>query len=269
MPRYWQRSRAQLWLDPWRRFGDGRGMFPIRDHNPSRNVPYVTIALIAVNTAVYLAMLALFDTQMGLSRFYYDYALIPMRLSAGENTTALVTGIFIHGGFMHLAGNMLFLWIFGDNLEDEMGHLPYLLFYLVSGVGASLAQFALDPFSAVPIVGASGAIAGVMGGYLLLFPKARVDIFLFLVVFFRIFPVPAWLMLGLWFAVQIFNGLSIGTSGGVAYWAHIGGFVIGAVLTLPVWLKLGGQRFWRQTHGHPPHPEVTYGRSNIPTIRRR
>ncbi len=244
-------------------------MFPIRDHNPSTRVPYVTIGLIIINVAVFLIGLALFQDQRSLSLFYYDYAFLPVRLSQGENYPALVTSIFLHGGFMHLAGNMLFLWIFGDNLEDEMGHVPFLIFYLASGVGASLAQYAFDPMSNIPTVGASGAIAGVMGGYLLLFPKARVDVFIFFVVFFRIFPIPAWIMLGLWFGLQLFSGISVDTSGGgVAYWAHAGGFVIGLILTLPLWFKLGGGLFWRQTHGHPPHPEATYGRSSIPKVRR-
>lgn len=139
-------------------------MFPIRDHNPSRRTPYVTLALIALNVAVFLSGLALLQTDRALALFYYDYALLPVRLSNGENYAALVTSVFLHGGWMHLAGNMLFLWIFGDNLEDEMGHLPFLAFYLACGIGASLAQVAADPASQIPTVGASGAIAGVMGG---------------------------------------------------------------------------------------------------------
>jgi membrane associated rhomboid family serine protease len=244
-------------------------MFPIRDHNPSERTPYVTLALIALNVAIFLAGLAFLQTDRAISVFYFDYALLPARLTNGENYPALVTSIFLHGGFMHLAGNMLFLWIFGDNLEDEMGHVPFLIFYLACGIGASLAQVITDPLSQIPTVGASGAIAGVMGGYLLLFPKARVDIFVFFIVFFRIFPIPAWVMLGLWFAIQLFSGLSIDTSmGGVAYWAHAGGFVIGFAVTLPLWLKRGGAGYWRQTDGHPPHPEAQYRPSSIPTVRR-
>jgi membrane associated rhomboid family serine protease len=244
-------------------------MFPIRDHNPSQRTPYVTLSLIALNVLIFVLGLVLFQDQRALSQLYFDYALLPIRLSNGENYPALVTSLFLHGGFMHLAGNMLFLWIFGDNLEDEMGHIPFLVFYLACGIGASLAQFAVDPASAIPTIGASGAIAGVMGGYLLLYPKARVDVFLFLIVFFRIFPIPAWIMLGLWFALQLFNGFAVDTSGGgVAYWAHAGGFIIGFLFALPLWLKLGGQLFWRQTHGHPPHPEATYQPSSIPVIRR-
>lgn len=245
-------------------------MIPIRDHNPSERVPYVTLILIALNVAIFLAGLVLLQSERALSQFYFDYALLPVRLANGENPGGLVTSIFLHGGIMHLAGNMLFLWIFGDNLEDRMGHLPFLAFYLACGIGASFIQFIADPYSTVPVIGASGAIAGVMGGYLLLFPKARVDIFIFFVVFFRILPIPAWIMLVLWFGLQLFNGFSVDTSmGGVAYWAHAGGFVIGFVFALPLWLKLGGTRFWRHTHGHPDHPEARYPRSSVPLVRRR
>ncbi|MEJ6403498.1 rhomboid family intramembrane serine protease [Yoonia sp. 2307UL14-13] len=244
-------------------------MLPIRDHNPSERVPYVTLTLIALNVLVFGFDMVALQTEQALSRFYYDYAMIPARVSAGENYPSLITSIFLHAGFMHLAGNMLFLWIFGDNLEDKMGHLPFLAFYLFCGIGASLAQFATEPLSVVPMVGASGAIAGVMGGYLLLFPKARVDIFIFFVVFFRIFPIPAWIMLGLWFGLQLFNGVNSSMiGGGVAYWAHAGGFVIGFIVAVPLWLRLGGTRFWDRTDGHPDHPEATYGRSSVPVVKR-
>ena len=262
----WPRSRVDLTTY----ISNGRGMFPIRDHNPSTRVPYVTIGLIVINVLIYLWGLGALDSNRALAQFYYDYALLPVRLTNGENYSALVTSIFLHGGFMHLAGNMLFLWIFGDNMEDEMGHLPFLFFYLASGVGASLAQVVTDPTSAIPTVGASGAIAGVMGGYLLLFPKARVDILLILIVYIRVFPVPAWIMLGLWFGLQLFSGVSVDTSaGGVAYWAHAGGFVIGLILTLPLWLREGGTQFWARTEGHPPHPDAVYRRSGVPVVRRR
>ena len=245
-------------------------MFPIRDHNPSERVPYVTYTLIGLNVAIFLIGLALYQTDQALNQLYFDYAMIPALLSQGQNYPSLVTSIFLHAGFMHLAGNMLFLWIFGDNLEDKMGHVPFLLFYLLCGVGASLAQFATEPMSPVPTVGASGAIAGVMGAYLLLFPRAKVDVFIFFVVFFRIFPIPAWIMLGLWFLLQLFNGFNTDVSGGgVAYWAHAGGFVIGAIAALPLWLRLGGTGFWQRTDGHPDHPEARYGRSSIPLVRRR
>ena len=200
--------------------------------------------------------------------------MIPRLILHGENLPSLVTSIFLHAGLLHLAGNMLFLFIFGDNVEDEMGHVPFLLFYLACGVGGNLAQFATDMWSVVPTVGASGAIAGVMGGYLLLFPKARVDILVILIVIFRIIPLPSWIMLGLWFAFQLwgsFGSLGQTEGGGVAYWAHSGGFVIGVLLMLPLWLRLGGPRFWKRTDGHPNHPEARYPRleSRIPKVRRR
>jgi membrane associated rhomboid family serine protease len=191
---------------------------------------------------------------------------------SGEGLETIVTSMFLHGGWMHLAGNMLFLWIYGDNLEEEMGHVGFLVFYLACGVTAGLAQALPDPGSPIPMVGASGAIAGVMGGYLLLFPKAKVDVLFIFIIFFRIFAIPAWIVLGLWLVIQIGSGVAIpGDEGGVAYWAHVGGFVAGLVLTLPVWLRRGARGYWRQTAGHPPHPETQFkaSRSNIPLVRRR
>lgn len=240
-------------------------MFPIRDHNPSGRTPFVTYALMAINVVVFAAMFDMTDRE--LLQTYWDYALLPGRISEGDGLAGLVTSMFLHGGFMHLAGNMLFLFIFGDNIEDEMGHLPYLGFYLASGLAAGFLQYASAPGSMVPVVGASGAIAGVMGGYLLLFPKAKVDIFVFFIVFFKVFPIPAWITLGLWFGLQIYGGFGTpGDEGGVAYWAHAGGFIAGIVLAFPLWQKLGGTRFWDRTDGHPPHPEAKYqlARTSIP-----
>ncbi|PIE09491.1 MAG: rhomboid family intramembrane serine protease [Rhodobacterales bacterium] len=246
-------------------------MFPIRDHNPAERTPYVTWALIAINIAIWLGTLGISTNEAALSSFYDDYALLPAQLMNGENPMALVTSAFLHGSFMHLAGNMLFLWIYGDNMEDQMGHGGFLLFYLACGVGAGLAQVAASPGSQVPMVGASGAIAGVMGGYLLMFPKARVDILLILIIIFRTFSLPAWILLGLWFALQLFGGIGADPEmGGVAYWAHAGGFVLGIVLTVPLWLRRGGTEFWTRTHGHPPHPaapQITR-RTRVPVVRK-
>lgn len=248
-------------------------MFPIRDHNPSSRRPVVTFVLIALNVAVFLWGLAAVTSQQAEYQLYYNWAMIPARISYGENWISLLSSIFLHGGFWHIAGNMLFLWIFGDNLEDQMGHLGFALFYLACGVGANLAEVVAAPWSPVPTIGASGAIAGVMGGYLLLFPKAKVDVLVFIVVFVRIFTMPAALMLGLWFAIQLFSGLAGqgGQGGGVAYWAHAGGFVCGIALALPVFLWRGGARFWGRTHGVPPHPETRYPfqSSNVPRVGRR
>jgi membrane associated rhomboid family serine protease len=247
-------------------------MFPIRDHNPSGRTPYVTYALIAINVAVFLSYWGSMNDMRVMGQFYWDWALVPARLSTGDGYSGIITSMFLHGGFMHITGNMLFLYIFGDNLEDEMGHLPYLGFYLAAGVAAGLTHYLAAPFSQVPTVGASGAIAGVMGGYLLLFPKARVDVLVIFIIFFRIFPIPAWITLGIWFGIQLFGGFgSAADGGGVAYWAHAGGFIAGIVLTLPVFLARGGPRFWNRNHGQPPHPETLYAlsRTSIPKVRRR
>ena len=243
-------------------------MFPFRDHNPSNRTPYVTWALIAVNILVFISYYSLFSNERALANFFFTYGLVP---AAAEPTT-FVTSMFLHGGIMHLAGNMLFLYVFGDNLEDNMGHVKFLMFYLASGFAAAGAQFISDPGSTVPMVGASGAIAGVMGGYLLLYPKARVDVLIFIVILVRVIPIPAWIVLGAWFGIQLVQGASTPTAGGgVAYWAHAGGFVAGLVMTIPVWLKLGGTRYWRVTKGTPPHPETHYRhvKSGIPKVRRR
>lgn len=245
-------------------------MFPIRDHNPSERTPYVTYILIALNVIIFLSYWPLFNDETALTAFFDQWAMRPIEITNGAEPYTLITSMFLHGGFMHLAGNMLFLWVFGDNLEDQMGHGPFLLFYLASGIGAAFGQLVADPGSVIPMVGASGAIAGVMGGYLLLFPKAKVDILIIIIVFFKIFPIPAWVMLGLWFALQLFNGVaSDPATGGVAYWAHAGGFIVGAVLCVPLWLRKGGASFWNQTHGVPPHPEAEYEPSTIPVIPRR
>jgi len=247
-------------------------MFPIRDHNPSGRVPYVTYALMIANIAIFLSYVSVLSDPRTEYEFYRAWALFPIQISDGQGYSRLFTSMFLHGGWMHLAGNMLFLWIFGDNIEDEMGHVGYLVFYLACGVAAGLAQVVSAPASVVPMVGASGAIAGVMGGYLLLYPKAKVDIFLFFIVFFRIFPIPAWIMLMLWFGMQFLGG--IGTNpdeGGVAYWAHAGGFIGGFILIAPLWLRKGAVRFWDRTDGHPPHPPATYPAiaSRIPRVRRK
>lgn len=244
-------------------------MLPIRDHNPSGRTPYVVYALMAANIGIFLMYWPILDDPYRIASFFNDWALIPSEVSSGRDQLGLFTSMFLHGGFMHLAGNMLFLWIFGDNMEDEMGHVGFALFYVLAGLAAGMAQVLSEPYSHIPTVGASGAIAGVMGGYLLLFPKARVDILLILVIFFKVFTIPAWIVLGLWFAFQVFNGLLVdAATSGVAHWAHAGGFVAGVVLTLPLWLRRGGTGFWARTAGHPPHPETHYDRSSIPVVRR-
>ena len=199
-------------------------MFPIRDHNPSGRTPYVTYLLMAVNIGVFLSYVGLFGEDRALNIFFFEWALIPGRVTSGQDYSGLFTSMFLHGGWLHLAGNMLFLYIFGDNIEDEMGHIGYLIFYLACGVLSAGAHVISAPYSPVPTVGASGAIAGVMGGYLLLYPKAKVDILIIFIVFFRIFPIPAWIMLGLWLGMQLIGGIGADpTIGGVAYWARRSG----------------------------------------------
>ncbi len=245
-------------------------MFPIRDHNPSGRRPFVTWLLMAANIGIFLSYwLPLSEVQVAY--FFYDWGMVPRFVTEGGGWTGLFTHMFLHGGWMHLFGNMLFLFIFGDNMEDELGHVGFALFYLLSGLAAAGLQYAADPWSEVPMVGASGAIAGVMGGYLLLFPKARVDVLFIFIIFFRIFPIPAWIVLGVWFGLQIFNGAVTPTEeGGVAYLAHIGGFVAGVLLTFRTWRRLGGTAYWSRTHGTPDHPEAVYklSRSSIPKVPR-
>ncbi|MEC7761412.1 MAG: rhomboid family intramembrane serine protease [Pseudomonadota bacterium] len=243
-------------------------MFPIRDHNPSERTPFVTYILVAINVIIFLGQLGLDDRALGEA--FWTWGVVPERITSGAGLETLITSQFLHSGFWHIAGNMLFLWIFGDNLEDELGHIGFLIFYLASGVGAAMFQILPDPSSGIPMVGASGAIAGVMGGYLLLFPKARVDVLFIFIIIFKVFPMPAWIMLGLWFALQLYHGASM-PGDGVAYMAHVGGFIVGFVWVLPKWLREGGPEFWRRTHGHPPHPDAKYqlSSSSVPSVRRR
>lgn len=227
----------------------------------------MTWSLIALNIGIFAAYYTLFSNDVALSNFFYRWGLVP-RDAAPET---YVTSMFLHGGLMHLAGNMLFLWVFGDNMEDQMGHIGFLIFYLCAGFAAAGAQVFSDPDSIIPMIGASGAIAGVMGGYLLLFPKARVDILIILIIIFRIIPVPAYIVLGAWFGIQLVQGALVSADmGGVAYWAHAGGFAAGLILTIPLWRKRGGTTFWRRTEGHPPHPETEYRmvRTSVPKVGR-
>lgn len=250
-------------------------MFPIRDHNPSQRTPIVTYALIAANILIFLSYYpSLARSEPLLMAFFADWALVPAEIRAGVDWHTWLSSMFLHGGWMHLIGNMLFLYIFGDNLEDLLGHLGFLGFYLAAGLAAAFGQILADPGSLIPMVGASGAIAGVMGGYLLMFPKARIDVLMIIFVIIKVFTIPAWLMLGIWFALQLVNGLAMDVAGGgVAYWAHAGGFVAGVLLVLPAFLRRGGPAYWARTHGKPPHDEVEYvvsrtGRSRIPSVQR-
>lgn len=247
-------------------------MFPLRDHNPSGRTPLVTYLLVGANVVIFLVYWLGLGSDRAIAEFFLYWGLVPARISYGEGYVTFVTSMFLHGGWLHLLGNMLFLWIFGDNLEDRMGHGRFAAFYLASGLAAAGLQYVADPQTMVPMVGASGAIAGVMGGYLLLYPRARVDVLFIFIIFFRIFPIPAWIVLGLWFGMQVFGGLSTPTdAGGVAYLAHVGGFVAGLALAVPLWLRAGGPAFWQVTAGKPPHPEAVYPmqRTSVPRVNRR
>jgi membrane associated rhomboid family serine protease len=203
-------------------------MFPLSDVIPSRTVPVVTVGLIIVNSLIFLYQVTL--PQPLLEQFVMQYALV----SADFNWTSVVTSMFLHGGWMHVIGNMLYLWIFGDNVEDRLGHGRFLLFYLVSGCFAALLQVLINPFSQVPMLGASGAIAGVMGAYFVLYPESRVLTAVFIFIFFDLVEIPDIFFLGIWFVMQFLSGVgSIATAtggepaGGVAFWAHVCGFAAG------------------------------------------
>ena len=204
-------------------------MFPLSDVIPSRTAPVVTVGLIIINSLVFLYQVTL--PQPLLEQFVMQYALV----SADFNWTSVLTSMFLHGGWMHVIGNMLYLWIFGDNVEDRLGHGRFLLFYLVSGCFAALLQVLINPFSEVPMLGASGAIAGVMGAYFVLYPESRVLTAVFIFIFFDLVEIPAIFFLGIWFLLQLVSGVgSLGVSnaagGGTAFWAHIGGFVVGGLV---------------------------------------
>ncbi len=208
-------------------------MIPIKDQIPTRRVPIVNYLLITANVLVFVLQWMAGQNQEVL---VYQFALIPANFIANPNLanfSDIFTGMFMHAGLAHLGGNMLYLWIFGDNVEDSMGSVKYLLFYLTGGLIASLAHIFTNSTSQIPTVGASGAIAAVLGAYLVLYPRSRVLTFIPLGFFMRLTSVPAVIVLGLWFILQLFNGVvSLGAAdvGGVAFWAHIGGFVAGVVL---------------------------------------
>jgi membrane associated rhomboid family serine protease len=210
-------------------------MIPIRDTIPSSRVPIVNYVLIFANLGLFFYEISLGEN---LPSFLERFAVIPARLLGGGDFSARdlltpVTAMFLHGGWMHVLGNMLYLYIFGDNVEDTLGHGRYLLFYIACGVASFAVQIGFQPASAVPNIGASGAIAGVLGAYFLLFPRARVVTLLPLFIFFTVVDIPAVVFLGLWFLLQFLSGtVSLGraaATGGVAWWAHVGGFVAGVV----------------------------------------
>ncbi len=225
-------------------------MFPLRDENPTELVPVVTVVIIAFNVLVWL-LVQQAGAGNGFLASLCTYGAIPADITgslapgaliqltpevacrtAGLGWLTLFSSMFMHGGWMHLIGNMWFMWVFGNNIEDSMGHVRFIVFYLLCGLLAALAHIVTAPGSTVPTVGASGAISGIMGAYLVLYPRVRVYTLFFLFVIVRVFPLPAWVLLIQWFALQLLSGVgSFGVEGGgVAFWAHIGGFVAGVAL---------------------------------------
>jgi membrane associated rhomboid family serine protease len=237
-------------------------VFPLKDNIPTDRTPYVTIALIAINVIAYFLLQRGGILSGPSDSGVIDYGAIPYEITHPGKECAIALGqivcegqpgvtgqapdqpptiltvftsMFMHGSLLHLGGNMLFLWIFGNNVEDSMGHVKFLVFYLLGGIAALLAQTAIDPNAAVPTIGASGAVAAVLGGYILLYPRARVITIIFIVFFFTIVELPAMVVLGLWFLLQLFYGAAdaatpAGGGGGVAYFAHIGGFIFGLLM---------------------------------------
>ncbi len=270
-------------------------MLPLRDANPTRRVPIVTVLIIAANIGVFLLWEPTLTSGQHAAQkqqtFFWCNAAIPYEVTHGTNLAnggipaqvaidksygpgsgpglqafllrrcpskswlaSILAAMFIHGGWLHIGGNMLFLWVFGNNVEDRIGRLKYLLFYLLGGLAAFGLQFALDPGSAIPTLGASGAIAAVLGAYIVVYPRARV-LTLFFMIFIFVREVPAALLLGAWFALQLFSGIGeLGTNvnGGVAYWAHIGGFAFGAAIAF---LFLRPRRPGEVFSG-PPRPDT-------------
>ena len=252
-------------------------MFPYRDENETQHTPFVTFAIIALNVFAWLFFQGA-GQDLPLAESVCNRGLIAAELMAtrppgtgfemgrdlvcytdpGRQPLNLLTSMFLHGSWMHLIGNMWFFWIFGNNIEDSMGHLRFIVFYLLSGLAAALLQVFITPASMVPMVGASGAISGIMGAYLVLYPRVRVFAVIPLFVFFTTVALPAWMMLGYWMLLQFIGSLQdTGDVGGVAFWAHIGGFLAGVVL-----IKFFARSDYVEAHrGHWKPRKVAWGRS--------
>ncbi len=222
-------------------------MIPYKDDNPTQTFPFVTIALIAANCLIYIWQAT---SPLGEERIAYYFGAIPQSILSFHSfqpispVTSVFTAMFLHGGFFHLAGNMLYLWIFGNNIEDSLGHVRFIIFYLFSGIIAAYGHALTDPHSTIPMIGASGAISGVLGAYLLLFPHARVYTILFFGFFIQIVRIPALVVIGFWAVIQILSGIvskGMLQQGGVAWFAHVGGFLAG-LLTIKLWLPRSQSR---------------------------
>lgn len=223
--------------------------FPLKDENPTKTFPYMTILIICINCLIFLIELFL-----GKYRDYFvaKYGVIPFEITHGVDINpkvllgpyvTLVTSLFLHGGFFHLLGNMWFLWIFGNNIEDVVGHFKFLIFYLLGGIVASLLQIAVSASSTIPVIGASGAVSAILGAYILEFPRARVKTLVFIFIFITVISVPAGVFIGIWFFIQLISSLGRAASN-VAWYAHIGGFIFG-LLTIKIFQKREGYKKYR------------------------
>jgi membrane associated rhomboid family serine protease len=234
-------------------------VIPLRDANPTRRAPLITLILIAACFIAFAWELGVLASsgEAGLNQFLTEHGAVPADISralqsgqiVSDASLGVLTSLFLHGGWLHLLGNTLFLWIFGNNVEDRLGRPGFLLFYLAGGIAAALTQVAIDPASTVPVIGASGAIAATLGAYVVLYPRARILSLVFLGFFYQLIEVPALLVLGFWFVLQLIDGiaslgLSSATEGGVAFFAHIGGFVVGLGIALAI----------RARRPQPPRP---------------
>lgn len=222
-------------------------ILPLYDENPTRTFPIMTILLIIANVFVFLLESSLPSAE--LESFIRAFAFIPSEFVKNAQLSSIFTAMFMHGGFIHIAGNMLYLWIFGNNIEDALGHFKFLLFYLTCGLVATLAQFVVDPASTVPTLGASGAIAGVLGGYLLLYPSAQIVSLVPLLFFVTLYRLPAIIVIGLWFVIQFANGYfslqASSAAAGIAWFAHIGGFISGILLIMMISKKRIRKKLFR------------------------
>lgn len=215
--------------------------FPYKDDNPTRTFPFITIILIVANILIFIYTLANMSNIEEYKNIIYSYGAIPSHLLSFDRaqpihpSLTVFTSMFMHGGFLHIASNMLYLWIFGNNIEDTLGHFRFLFFYLVCGIVAAYSHAVTAPSSLMPMIGASGAVSGVLGAYLLLYPRARVHTLVFLGFFVQIIRLPAYFVIGFWIVIQIINGLvskGVADQGGVAWFAHIGGFIFGLLLIM-------------------------------------
>lgn len=222
-------------------------MFPYKDENPTRTIPFVTISLIIINVTVFLIHIS---NPSELNRIVFSYGATPAYLLSLDSIRpvhpllTLFTSMFMHGGLLHIASNMLYLWIFGNNIEDRIGHFKFIFFYLLGGIVAAYAHSISDPSSVIPMIGASGAVSGVLGAYLLLFPYTKVHTLIFLGFFVQVIRLPAFIVIGFWVVIQLINGMlskGVVDNGGVAWFAHIGGFLFG-IISIKIFLIKRGRR---------------------------